>query len=313
MLRKAMRSTGGRAAAAAVTATVGASILGATVSAHTGAEAGGVRTTRPAATPLTSSKRPTPGKHAAPGKHPLPGNHADIHTHIDTQGKAEPQKHSAPSIPSRTSVPDPAPPAPLVSTDIAHASEQGQGAVNITIDDGPDPVWTPKILKVLRDNHVKAVFCMIGPQATAHPDLVRQVVAEGHRLCDHSVHHDTAMDKKPPTFQRAEIVDAERMIETASGGVKPMYYRAPGGAFTPYSRQIAASMGMRPLGWNVDTRDFERPGAAAMLNTVRRELPDGPTILFHDGGGNRSQTVETLTKLLPLLRQQGHGFGFPVR
>ncbi|WEO93638.1 polysaccharide deacetylase family protein [Streptomyces sp. FXJ1.172] len=206
-----------------------------------------------------------------------------------------------------------APKTVTVSPVIAHASDGGAHAVNITIDDGPNPVWTPQVLQVLRDNGVKATFCMIGPQAEAHPDLVRQVVAAGHRLCDHTVSHDTTMDKKSEAYQSQQILEAEQQITKASGGTPPMYYRAPGGAFTPYSRTLAASHGMRPLGWNVDSKDFERPGASAIVATVQRELSNGPTILFHDAGGDRSQTVAALRTLLPWLKQQGYSFGFPVR
>ncbi|WP_438289702.1 polysaccharide deacetylase family protein [Streptomyces sp. HUAS TT7] len=199
-----------------------------------------------------------------------------------------------------------------VADTIAHSSDAGARGVNITIDDGPDPVWTPKVLDLLREYGVKATFCMVGTQAQAHPGLVKKVVADGHRLCDHSVSHDTAMDKKPQSYQSQQILDAERMITEASGGVRPMYYRAPGGAFTPYSRELAASRGMRPLGWNVDTKDFERPGTDVIVATAERELPNGPTLLFHDAGGDRTQTVEALRKLLPRLTSQGHTFGFPV-
>ncbi|MQY34357.1 hypothetical protein SRB17_23230 [Streptomyces sp. RB17] len=215
-------------------------------------------------------------------------------------GTAAPARHAAP----RTAA---------VSAEIAHASDGGAHAVNITIDDGPDPVWTPQVLQVLRENGVKATFCMIGPEAQAHPELVRQVVAAGHRLCDHTVSHDTTMDKKSEAYQAQQILEAERQITQASGGVRPLYYRAPGGAFTPYSRHLAASHGMRPLGWNVDSKDFERPGTAAIVATVQRESVNGPTILFHDAGGDRSQTVAALRTLLPWLKQQGYSFGFPVR
>ena len=200
-----------------------------------------------------------------------------------------------------------------VALTIAHASDAGARGVNITIDDGPDPVWTPQMLDVLREYGVKATFCMVGTQAQAHPDLVKAVVAAGHRLCDHSVSHDTTMDKKSEAYQSQQILDAERMIIEASGGVRPMYYRAPGGAFTPYSRKLAASHGMRPLGWNVDTKDFELPGADAIVATVERELPNGPTLLFHDAGGDRSETVEALRRVLPQLKEEGYEFGFPVR
>ncbi|MEV7192199.1 polysaccharide deacetylase family protein [Streptomyces sp. NPDC093510] len=200
-----------------------------------------------------------------------------------------------------------------VAATIAHASEKGPRGVNITIDDGPDPKWTPQVLDLLRQYGVKATFCMVGTQAQAHPDVVKKVVAAGHRLCDHSVSHNTAMDKDSQSYQSRQILDAERMITKASGGVRPMYYRAPGGAFTPYSRKLAASRGMRPLGWNVDTKDFERPGTDAIVATVERELPNGPTLLFHDAGGDRTQTVEALRRLLPRLKEQGYSFGFPVR
>ncbi|WP_367318824.1 polysaccharide deacetylase family protein [Streptomyces sp. HUAS ZL42] len=200
-----------------------------------------------------------------------------------------------------------------VTESIAHSSDQGARGVNITIDDGPDPIWTPQVLQVLQDNGVKATFCMVGTQAQAHPDLVKAVVAAGHRLCDHSVSHDTTMDKKSDTYQAQQILTADRMITKASGGVQPLYYRAPGGAFTPYSRHLAASHGMRPLGWNVDSKDFERPGADAIIATVKNELANGPTLLFHDAGGDRSQTVAALREILPWLKQQGYTCGFPVR
>ncbi|MFF0435514.1 polysaccharide deacetylase family protein [Streptomyces sp. NPDC004327] len=200
-----------------------------------------------------------------------------------------------------------------VPESIAHATEAGGTAVNITIDDGPDPRWTPRMLTILKDNGVKAVFCVVGPRAQEHPDLIKRIVADGHRLCDHTVSHDTSMDKKPVAYQQRQILDAQKMIEDAAGGTKVEYYRAPGGAFTPDSRRIAAAAGMRPLGWNVDTKDFERPGTASIVNTVKHELSNGPTILFHDGGGDRSQTVAALEQVLPWLKEKGHAFSFPVR
>ncbi|MFF0473460.1 polysaccharide deacetylase family protein [Streptomyces sp. NPDC004284] len=200
-----------------------------------------------------------------------------------------------------------------VPVSIAHAAEAGGTAVNITIDDGPDPRWTPQMLDILKQNGVKAVFCMVGPMAQQHPDLVKRVVAEGHRLCDHTMSHDTTMDKKPVAYQKSEIFDAKKMIEDAAGGARIDYYRAPGGAFTPDSRKMAAAAGMRPLGWNVDTKDFEQPGTASIVNTVKTELSNGPTILFHDGGGDRGQTVAALRQVLPWLKQNGHTFSFPVR
>lgn len=203
-----------------------------------------------------------------------------------------------------------APQLPLGISRLAAGTGQD---VAITIDDGPDPRWTPKVLQVLRQNHVKATFCMIGTNAQKYPDLVREVAAEGHRLCDHSVDHDETMDHKPVAYQQQQILDAKSMIETAAPGVTVDYYRAPGGAFTPDSRATASSHGMQPLGWSVDPRDWSRPGLPAIITAVENQLPRQPTVLFHDGGGDRSQTVAALEQYLPWLTAQGYSFTFPAR
>ncbi|MFF8960621.1 polysaccharide deacetylase family protein [Streptomyces sp. NPDC014894] len=205
----------------------------------------------------------------------------------------------------------PALPTPTVDTAIVRESEDTGKTVNLTLDDGPDPRWTPKALELLKRHKAKAVFCLTGPNAAAHPDLVKRMVAEGHRLCDHAVSHDTAMDKKPVAYQQKEILDAKKMIDRASGGARVRYYRAPGGAFTPPSRQIAAAHGMRSLGWNVDPGDFRRPGADTIVRAVKNQIPRGPTVLLHDGGGNRAQTIEAMERLLPWFTEQGYAFSFP--
>ncbi len=202
-------------------------------------------------------------------------------------------------------------PRPLVDPAIVRESEDAGKTVNLTLDDGPDPRWTPKALEILRRHGAKAVFCLTGPNAAAHPDLVRRIVAEGHRLCDHTVGHDTAMDGKPVAYQRKEILDAKRMIDEASGGARVWYYRAPGGAFTPESRRLAAAHGMRSLGWNVDPSDYERPGADRIVRAVQRQIAKGPTVLLHDGGGNRAQSMEALERLLPWFAASGYTFSFP--
>ncbi|MFK0239170.1 polysaccharide deacetylase family protein [Streptomyces vinaceus] len=199
-----------------------------------------------------------------------------------------------------------------IPSSFTKVSEGGPHTVNITIDDGPSPVWTPKILSVLAQNHAKATFCMIGKNAAKYPDLVKDVVKAGNRLCDHSLNHDMTMSRKSASYQSQEILEGQAFIDKAAGGTaKAQYYRAPGGAFTPTSRQIAAAHGMRPLGWDIDPKDWSRPGTESIINTVKHELSNGPIILFHDGGGIRSQTVSALQHLLPWLKQHGYGVSFP--
>ncbi|MFF0746760.1 polysaccharide deacetylase family protein [Streptomyces sp. NPDC004111] len=202
-------------------------------------------------------------------------------------------------------------PQPKVDMAIVRTSQDEGKTVNLTLDDGPDPRWTPKFLDLLKQHGAKAVFCVTGPNAAARPDLVKRIVAEGHRLCDHSVSHDTAMDGKPVAYQEKEILDAKRMIDEASGGKRIWYYRAPGGAFTPESRQIAAAHSMVNLGWNVDPRDFERPGTERIVAAVKAQITKGPTVLMHDGGSNRTQSLAALKELLPWFKEQGYAFSFP--
>src|SRR5215212_2658015 len=128
------------------------------------------------------------------------------------------ERQAGAGVSARPSAPGSGPGGAPVSVDIAHASDRGARGVNITIDDGPDPVWTPQVLQVLQESGGKATFCMVGTQAQAHPDLVKAVVAAGRRLCDLTVSHDTTMDKKSNSYQSQEILDAERMITEASGG-----------------------------------------------------------------------------------------------
>ncbi|GGX82654.1 hydrolase [Streptomyces hiroshimensis] len=203
------------------------------------------------------------------------------------------------------------PPA-RVSAEISHESEDPGKTVNLTIDDGPEPGWTVKVLDLLKKYDAKATFCIIGSRAQEYPDLVKKVAAAGHRLCDHSVDHNTAMDKRPESYQERQVLDARAMIEKAAGpGARVLYYRAPGGAFTPYSREVAASHGMRPLGWSVDTHDWRNPGVGHIVDAVKTGMKEGPVVLFHDGGGNRGQTVAALEQLLPWFKEQGYTFGYP--
>ncbi|MFE3762329.1 polysaccharide deacetylase family protein [Streptomyces sp. NPDC059104] len=222
---------------------------------------------------------------------------------------------SAAPDPGTTPAPATAPTAKdgTVPASFAKVSEGGGHTVDITIDDGPDPVWTPKVLSVLAHNHVKATFCMIGENAAKYPGLVKEVAAAGNRLCDHSMNHDMTMDKKSDGYQSDQITAAQAAIDTAADGPKAEYYRAPGGAFTPFSRSVAAAHGLRPLGWDVDPRDWSRPGTANIVAAVEKQLPNGPIVLFHDGGGNRAETVAALGQLLPWFKEHGYGFSFPDR
>ncbi|WBO61739.1 polysaccharide deacetylase family protein [Streptomyces camelliae] len=198
------------------------------------------------------------------------------------------------------------------SASIAYSTATGGRTVALTFDDGPGTA-TGQILDLLAQYHVKATFCQIGTQAAANPALVKRIIADGHRLCDHTVDHPQPMRTLPHDRQVHEITAAKDMISKAGGpGTQIRWFRAPGGDFSPDNRQIAVQAGLRPLGWTVDTRDWSRPGVASILATAKQELRPGGIILMHDGGGDRSQTVAALRQLLPWLTGQGYTFSLPT-
>ncbi|GHI10134.1 hydrolase [Streptomyces cellostaticus] len=203
-------------------------------------------------------------------------------------------------------------PAHSPSASIAYKAATGGRTVALTFDDGPGPA-TGQILDLLAQYHAQATFCQIGKQAAANPALVKRIIADGHRLCDHTVDHPQPMHTLPHDQQVHEITAAKDMISKAGGpDTRITWFRAPGGDFSPENRQIAVQAGLRPLGWTVDTRDWTHPGAASILATAKRELRPGGIILMHDGGGDRSQTVAALRKLLPWLTEQGYRFSLPT-
>jgi len=198
-------------------------------------------------------------------------------------------------------------PQPVVLT----TARAGGKVVALTFDDGPTARYTPQILDVLARNHAVATFCEIGQQARAQPALVRRVVAGGHRLCDHTITHDPRIGSRPPAVIDQQLRTSRDVLRAASGGADVDYFRAPDGVWTPALVRVSAQDGMQPLGWAVDTRDWTRPGAPALVDLVKRHVRPGAIILFHDGGGPRDQTVAAVRQLLPWLSAQGYSFVLP--
>ena len=207
-------------------------------------------------------------------------------------------------------------PAPVVPRAALLNKLADSHTIALTFDDGPDPRWTPKILEILQRHGAVATFCMVSKNAAGHEALVKQVVDAGMRLCDHSRTHDEQLPDRDPARIDDEVVGAQSTLSAAAGGASVEWFRAPGGNWSTDVATLSADHGMQPLSWNVDPRDWERPGAAAIVAAVqqqiRQQAPDGPIVLLHDGGGPRDQTVEALEQLIPWLAEQGYRFGFPV-
>jgi peptidoglycan/xylan/chitin deacetylase (PgdA/CDA1 family) len=200
--------------------------------------------------------------------------------------------------------------APVTPTTAAQL-ETGK-VVALTFDDGPDATWTPQVLRTLAAEGVPATFCDIGRSASAHPDLVRDEVAQGETLCDHTVDHDTTLDHASHERVAFEVDRGADLIDAASG-VRPRFYRPPAGVLSPDVIATAHGQGLRVLTWSVDPSDYLVPLPDVLLSRILSQVRPGAVILLHDGGGFRANTVGILASLIDTLRSEGYRFTTPAQ
>jgi len=187
--------------------------------------------------------------------------------------------------------------------------EDGPKAVALTIDDGPSPVYTPQILRILRQYGVTASFSMVGQNAAAFPGVAREVAAAGHLIVNHTWDHYN-LGYLPGVAVQDEMSRATDAIHAATGE-RPGMFRAPYGVWPPTVFSCCARAGLTPLAWSVDPRDWSRPGVGAIVRDIVTDTRTGSIILEHDGGGDRSQTVAALKIWLPRLLDAGYQFTTP--
>ncbi len=185
----------------------------------------------------------------------------------------------------------------------------GPKVIALTIDDGPSPIYTPQILRLLHTYAVTASFSMIGRSVAAYPALAREVAAAGHVIVNHTWTHAN-LTVLAPLAVADEMNRASDIIAKATG-TRPAMFRAPYGAWSPTVLARCQQMRVMPLDWSVDPRDWARPGVSAIAANIMRNTRTGSIILEHDGGGNRAQTVAALTYVLPRLLDQGYRFRTP--
>ncbi|MGN6275643.1 MAG: polysaccharide deacetylase family protein [Solirubrobacterales bacterium] len=171
--------------------------------------------------------------------------------------------------------------------------------VALTFDDGPSE-YTPEFLKVLREKEVHATFFEIGQEMSGREDVMRQILAEGDELGDHTMNH-----VEYPGY--GQIAGAAARIE-ADTHFKPCLFRPPGGALNESVIATAGSLGMRTITWDVDPRDWSLPGTSAIYSNIVSHAQPGSIILMHDGGGPRSETLAALPRVIDTLRARGYRF-----
>ena len=206
--------------------------------------------------------------------------------------------------------------------------------IALTFDDGPDPRWTPTILKILKDHNVNATFFVVGEQAIDHPGLLRQMVREGNELGNHSYTHPN-MAYEPEWRIRFELNSTQRVVEAYTGRsmrlVRPPFF----GDAEPTDDEelvpalIGQKLGYTNVGLHVDSEDWQKPGVPQIIKNVLDGVHDGtanmhtpactadPTnsdcrtgqiILMHDAGGIRTQTIAALPTIIETLQKEGYQF-----
>jgi peptidoglycan/xylan/chitin deacetylase (PgdA/CDA1 family) len=178
-------------------------------------------------------------------------------------------------------------------------------AIALSFDDGPNPKYTPQVLKVLRHFHVSATFFVIGYEAQKYPGLVRKEIARGNVVGTHSWSHPehfASLDTSQLGKQFSQTDDVMTQI-----GVDPYLFRPPGGSYDAQVVEIARRYGMRTVLWSVSTNDWVASRTAKEITrSALSHAEPGAIVLMHDGGGDQSATVKALPDIIKGLRKRGY-------
>ena len=198
----------------------------------------------------------------------------------------------------------------------------------LTFDDGPDPVFTPQVLDVLKKYHVPAIFFVVGKNAEEHPDLLARMIREGHEIGNHTFSHPDLF-KLSNLHQELELTLTQRIIQAATGR-STSFFRPPYGGnpeprlaseLVPILRAgrlgyVTVGQGIDPADWQLSilapgmqtSRKRQRRTPEDVAERVVRARNDGHVVLLHDAGGDRALTVAALPLIITRLREMGHTF-----
>ncbi len=173
--------------------------------------------------------------------------------------------------------------------------------IYLTFDDGPSQ-YTPEVLKILQENGARATFFQIGRNVPSDPTIEKQIIEQGSAIGNHTWDH-SALGKLTAEQQAQQLTSTRDQI----GAYQGPCMRAPYGSMNNKTRPTAASLGMTPVLWSLDTFDWQGKSEASIEATLAK-AKSGDVVLMHDGGGNRAPTVAAVRAALPKLKQQGYVF-----
>ena len=178
--------------------------------------------------------------------------------------------------------------------------------VALTFDDGPHPKYTEEILNLLEQYDAKGTFFIVGQHAEKYPEVILRMYEDGHELANHTYTH-------PYTRSVAKIeeeIEQTNDVIFSITGFSPYLFRPVEGNYTDEIVEAVVEDGFKIVmwSWHQDTEDWKNPGVNTIVSKVLNGMRQGDVVLFHDGGGNRQQTVQALEKILPELQKQGYKF-----
>ncbi|WP_414518990.1 polysaccharide deacetylase family protein [Nostoc sp. PCC 9305] len=177
--------------------------------------------------------------------------------------------------------------------------------IALTFDDGPWPESTAQVLDILKKNQIKGTFFVVGENVKNFPNLLKQEIAEGHVIGNHTWHHWYQFLN--PQAAAYEIDHTEDIIFKTTG-LKTNLFRPPGGVMHNGVVDYARNSKYAIILWSSDSVDYSRPAVPKLIGNVFREAKPGGIVLMHDGGGNRSRTVQALPEIIANFRNQGYRF-----
>lgn len=185
---------------------------------------------------------------------------------------------------------------------------EGAGCVALTFDDGPDPVFTPKLLDLLREKRVKATFFVVGKRADQHPEIVRRAWAEGHLVANHTWSHYPLFCFLMPRRLRTEIDHGTESVRR-SCGFRPRLFRSPVGLRHPLLEPYLKDAGLEYVSWTIRTRDTLTANSSVLARRILNKVTSGDIILLHDRLPRGTDAMlEVLPGIIDELRERGFKF-----
>ncbi|MBZ4688719.1 MAG: polysaccharide deacetylase [Clostridiales bacterium] len=184
--------------------------------------------------------------------------------------------------------------------------------VALTFDDGPDDIFTPQFLDVLKEKNVKATFFIIGKRAEGFPEVMKRIYAESHFVGNHTWSHPNLV-KLPLEKVKEEVLKTDRLLQSYSKGSDEdmKIFRSPYGSIDPERVKLIGKLGYKIIAWNVDSLDWKGLSAEEVKTNVLENVTNGSIILQHSAGGtgeDLSGSVKALPQIIDVLRKEGFKF-----